>query len=144
MDFLCSRENILSEMLSSCDLSVVGLRSSVLGKINYYIGMKVSTFLSHTNILCTQNVFKTFLSKVPVHDRYTTLFKQYNSLIQQELPSSNDYGVLAELLVPLWVNYNLREQLELLHVLILLVSQINVTLDNIEHLVNLLQVRSFI
>jgi hypothetical protein len=85
-------------------------------------------------------VFETYLSKIPIRDRYSSLLKQYNRLIQQELPSTSDYGVLADLLVPLWVNYNLREQLELLHILIMLTSQIDVTIEDFDTVVDLLQV----
>lgn len=69
------------------------------------------------------------------------MLTQYNSLIHKELPSANTYGILAEMLIPLWVNYNLREQLELLHLIILLTSQIEVTLNDIEQLVELIQVK---
>lgn len=73
-------------------------------------------------------------------DRYSSILKQYTSLIHEELPSANVYGVLTEMLIPLWINFNLREQLELLNIIILLTSQIEVTLDDIDQLVNLIQV----
>lgn len=53
------------------------------------------------------------------------------------------YGVLTEMLIPLWINFNLREQLELLNIIILLTPQIEVTLGDIDQLVDLIQV-SFI
>lgn len=51
------------------------------------------------------------------------------------------YGVLTETLIPLWINFNLREQLELLNIIILLTSQIEVTLEDIDQLVHLIQVK---
>lgn len=62
------------------------------------------------------------------------------SLIHKQLPSVSAYGTLAEMLVPLWINYNLREQLELLHILILITSQIEITLNDVDQLVDLVQV----
>lgn len=52
------------------------------------------------------------------------------------------YGVLTEMLIPLWINFNLREQLELLNIIILLTPQIEVTLGDIDQLVDLIQVSS--
>lgn len=73
-------------------------------------------------------------------ERYSSLLRQFNSLIRKQLPSASAYGVLTEALVPLWINNHLREQLELLHLLILVTSEITVTLADIDQLVELMQV----
>lgn len=80
------------------------------------------------------------MSESTPRDRYSSILKQYTSLIHQELPTANVYGVLTEMLIPLWINFNLREQVELLNITILLTSQIEVTLDDIDQLVHLIQV----
>ncbi len=75
-----------------------------------------------------------------IRERHASLLEQYKHLTHQELPSANSYGVLAEMLFPLWINYNLRGQLELLHLIILVTSQIDVTLSDIEQLTEIIQV----
>ena len=77
---------------------------------------------------------------MPIRERHASLIEQYNSLIVKELPSSASYGPLTETLTPLWISYNLREQLELLHLIILTTSQIDFTLDDVDQLVKLVQV----
>lgn len=88
-------------------------------------------------------MFKNFLEKMPARERYITLLKQYKYLIHLELPTASSYSVLTDMLVPLWITYNLREQLELLQLIILLTSQIEVTLDDVNELIELLQVWYF-
>lgn len=90
-----------------------------------------------------QSVFKKFLEKIPPRERHSALMKQYNTMIHLELPSVNTFGTLADMLIPVWITYNLRAQLELLQLIILMTSQIEVSLNDIDKLIELLQVSFF-
>ena len=85
-------------------------------------------------------MFSKFLSQTTPKERHTSLLKQYHSLIHLELPSVSTFGTLADMLIPLWITYNLRQQLEMLLLIILTTSQIELSLNDVDKLIELLQV----